>query len=418
MAQVGAEAQQERLVAVEGGRPARAGGADDVVVDADRHDARRRGIDERVRERVGAGVLGEEHDVVGRGERVAGDAAVALPLLHAVVVGGDPVGDEVLVRDDDPAPERQQQREVRRREDLARAVHDVGRRLRLVRRALVRQQREILDRLERGLDVGVEVGRRDDPQRDAARAAERRDELDRVDLRSRARRAERPGVDRHRQLVEPARGDEQRVLDRRLGSRVELACRGAVRVALVERRLFGVCRRGRLARRQHVVGEHVAEAERGAALGEVGELGRGEAVVADAGRVELRRGGGGLVADAGRVERAAADEHAAGEGRRDPRAQSPGVLGDLRRRVIEVVVVRQRGGRKRAVREHGARRRDGRVAVDSRGEALEPVAERLHARQHDREIGAPGRAGRRFQRARGIVARLPDDDRWFARHRP
>jgi len=198
-------------------------------------------------------------------------------------------------------------------------------------------------------------------------------------------------------MSKAARGDEQRVLDRRLGARVVLARRGAVGMARVELGRLGGRRRRRRTGGGHIVGEHMAQPERRAALAERRERGgQRQVVVVGAAR-------------AGEVERAAAQQHAAWERPGDPRAPAGRVLGDRGRGAGERVRRWQRRGRPRPVRQHRARGRDGAVALSGGGQALEPVAERLDAREHEHEVRPSGGLGGRAQARGARVMRRPDD---------
>jgi hypothetical protein len=117
-----------------------------------------------------------------------------------VEVGGDAVGDQVLLGEHDAAPEPLQVAEVERRDDLERAVRDVvgadG-----VRR-LVGEQPLDAELVEHGARVGPDRARDAHAQLDAAVARQRRDELERQHLRPRDERAERGAVDGHRELAQ------------------------------------------------------------------------------------------------------------------------------------------------------------------------------------------------------------------------
>ena len=181
--------------------------------------------------------------------------------------------------DDEPPPEPEQDVEVLGVERLTGAVHDVRRRRGAVERGLDRQQRQAVDGVEHGLRLRMQPVRRcQHPQRDLARPAERRDQLQRVDLRPVAEPVQGAAVDGHRQLVQPAPADQQRVVRRGVGLRVGLAGGGAMRPARVElgrpaRR--GLERLGGASVGEHIIGEYVAEPGRGAALAELREPGRG-----------------------------------------------------------------------------------------------------------------------------------------------
>ena len=82
------------------------------MVDAERHELGALVVDEVLGLRVVAGVGRAEHDAVRERERLAGQLAVAAPLVVVGEVGGVVVGDRVELGEHDAAPEAAEDQQV------------------------------------------------------------------------------------------------------------------------------------------------------------------------------------------------------------------------------------------------------------------------------------------------------------------
>ena len=341
------------------GRRRRLRGVRVRVVDAEMDDACVRRFDELLGERVVAGVSGEEHHPVGRGEGQLGQIAVIPPRLARWEVGGVVERDQVLLGQDQPLAERLEEAQVAGVAQLKRAVDDVGAARRLAVGGEI-HARQCPEALAGSLTRLVGEDRRDPHRRGAGEAG---DKLEHVDVGPGGGPGQDPGVDRDRQSVQrAARG----------AGGAGFGCGWPMRA-----------RSGRLGvEHEDVVGQHVRESALDAA-------GPGVGGVAD------------------QLERAAADIDTRAARRLDPRAQpkraGPDRRGGLLERLaaeVEVMLGESGGG-------GGGGARVGGVA-----QPVEPV----------RRATAPGAeqddVGRRRggKRAGGRVGRLDfaDDD---VRHR-
>ena len=144
-------------------------------------------VDEVLGQRVVAGVRRAEHDAVGERERLAGQLAVAAPLLVVGEVGGVVVGDGVELGEHDAAAEAAEQQQVARRGHLVGPVDDVARLGGLV--GLVVPHALDAHAVERLAGAVAERARDGDAQPHVAAARQRAGQLESEHLRAGQRRA-------------------------------------------------------------------------------------------------------------------------------------------------------------------------------------------------------------------------------------
>ena len=122
------------------------------------------------------------------------------------------IGDQVLLTDDNPPPDKPQQGQVIGCENRLRAVYDI-REAGILQRLLIAQEPDVRQFCQRRTRVLGEIGGHQDPNLERSMTRERSDEVKDVGLRPADSRGQRTPVDRHRQATKSHAHHAERSLE-------------------------------------------------------------------------------------------------------------------------------------------------------------------------------------------------------------